>query len=325
MKLNKPSLSVKVIGVGGGGCQMAGRTKGKCGHMPGIEFVAIDTHFPRFKYWGDDEFTTIQLGPIEQFDGDSAPVVKAAGDPSFISRLREAIGEADLVVIVVGMGGTIGTAVSPLVARIAKGAGALVLAFVTTPYSAFSSEGVKRNRAAKEGIRHLRAEVHNMVVVSNDCLLRNRNYGCTVESFAHPDSTISRGIASLMEPVLVPGEVNINPGDFRRVMTIPGSAVMCMGTSRPYTNSALDAAMKALENPLVEIPVTGAKGVLISFWGNNKVATNEYREALEFLQHEVNPHADWIFGIAEPEGLRDYVSVTLIATGIGPPPRWSGP
>ena len=320
MELNRPLANVKVIGVGGAGCEVIRRVKRR-GEIPGVAYLAIDAGSQQTARNRDGGIVTAELLPADHTSSwDRDTVTKAARDPSFVSRLKQAISDADVVVMVAGMGGATGTGVSPDVAGIARETGAFVLPIVTMPRP---SEGKKRNKAAEEGISCLRTAVRNVVVVSQYRIIELGSHNnCGLFPFVEAETFLVEGICSIIELIAVPGEINVDLNDFRRVMGIPGVAVMCRGESRctgSNRNPVLEATEWALGRPTADIQLKGAEGVLVNFCGNSEVATAEYVDALDFVRREVNPNVDWAFGVFEPEGVGyDCVRVTLIATGLQP-------
>jgi cell division protein FtsZ len=237
--------------------------------------------------------------------------------------LKKALKDAELVFITVGMGGGTGTGAAPIVAKIARDSGALVIAVVTTP---FSFEGKKRFSVALSGIRRLKPEVDNLIIVHNDRLFqfveRNAPIG---EAFATADEAVSEGVLSVSQLVNVPGEINVDLADVKSVMNIPGGAIMAIGRGNHARYPAMEAAEQAISNPLLDINISGAKGVLFNFSGGPDLTLGEVNDAANLIAREVDPSAMIFFGMTTPsEELEGAVKLTVIATGIKPalPLNW---
>jgi cell division protein FtsZ len=246
----------------------------------------------------------------------------AGGDPRVGSRaaeegeflLKRAVKDAEMVFIAVGMGGGTGTGASPVVAKIAKESGAMVIAVVTTP---FSFEGKKRTEVAFGGLQQLRTVVDNMIIIHNDKLLQYGEHNMNVsDAFKMADDVVCEGIMSVSQLVNVPGEINVDMADVKRVMGIPGVTIMAIGIGTGQ-HSCMDATEQAMSNPLVDVKMTGAKGLLVSFSGGPDLTLTEVTEAGTLVSRECDPSCHFKFGLATlSEELRGKSKVTLIATGI---------
>jgi len=270
------------------------------GQVPGALCVQIGEHITR------------GLGA----GGDTRVGERAAEEGRFL--LKRALKDTELVFITVGMGGGTGTGAAPVVARIAKESNALVIAVVTTP---FSFEGKKRFAVALGGIRRLRPEVDNLIIVHNDHLFqfveRNAPIG---EAFATADEALSEGVLSVSQLVNVPGEINVDLADVKAVMSIPGGALMAIGRGDHARYPAMEAAEQAISNPLLDIDIKGAKGLLFNFCGGPDLTLGEVNDAANLIAREVDSSALIFFGMASPsDEFMGTVKLTVIATGIKPP------
>jgi cell division protein FtsZ len=309
----KAVAMIKVIGVGGGGCNTVRRMM-RARQIPGVEYVAANTDVK--------SLDLIQGALSVQIGEHMTHGFGAGGDPRVGSRaaeegeflLKRAVKDAEMVFVAVGMGGGTGTGASPVVAKIAKDSGAMVIAVVTTP---FSFEGKKRSEVAIGGLQQLRTVVDNMIIIHNDKLLQYGDHNTNIsEAFKMADDVVCEGIMSVSQLVNVPGEINVDMADVKRVMGIPGVTIMAIGQGAG-AHPAMDATEQAMSNPLVDVKMAGAKGLLVSFSGGPDLTLTEITEAGTLVSRECDPACHFKFGLASlSEELRGKSKVTLIATGI---------
>jgi cell division protein FtsZ len=304
-----------MIGVGGGGVNTVRRMM-RQGKVPGVEYIAVNTDIKSLESLSGSEALCIQIGEhlTRGFGagGNASIGEKAADEGRYL--LKRAAKDAELVFISVGMGGGTGTGAAPVVAQIAKESGALVIAVLTTP---FSFEGKRRFDVALAGIHQLRESADNMIIVHNDRLLQFADHNAPItRAFAIADEVVSEGISSVSSLVNVPGEINVDLADVKVVMSIPGIALMGIGRGSGKS-AAVEAAEQAISNPLLDINVKGAKGILLNYCGGPDLTLGGVNEAANLIARQVDPNAIIFFGMATPsEELQDQVKVTLIATGI---------
>jgi cell division protein FtsZ len=307
-----PAL-IKVIGVGGGGCNTVRRMM-RCQQIPGVEYIVANTDVKSLDLI--QGAISLQIGEhlTHGFGagGDVKVGKQAAEEGLFL--LKRVAKDAELIFITVGMGGGTGTGAAPVVARIAKESGALVLAVVTTP---FSFEGRKRLDVALAGVQRLKAEVDNMIVVHNDRLLQFSDHNASIsQAFAMADEVVSEGIMSVSQLINVPGEINVDLADVKMVMSLPGTAIMAMGQGEG-SHPAMDAAQQAISNPLLDVTIKGARGLLISFSGGPDLSLGEVTEAATLITREADPNCNFKFGLASlTEELLGKAKANIIATGI---------
>ncbi len=309
-----PSL-IKVIGVGGGGCNTVRRMmRGQ--QVPGVEYVVANTDIKSLDLV--QGALSLQIGEhlTHGFGagGDARVGQKAAEEGEFL--LKRAVKDAEMIFVTVGMGGGTGTGAAPVVASIARASGALVVAVVTTP---FSFEGRKRTEVAFGGLDRLKAEVDNMIIIHNDKLLQFSDHGASItQAFSMADDVVSEGIMSVSQLVNVPGEINVDLADVKAVMRLAGTAIMAIGQGEGQ-HPAMDAAEHAMNNPLVDVTMKGAKGLLVSFSGGPDLTLTEVNESATMICREADPNCNFKFGLASlSEELQGKAKVTLIATGIRP-------
>lgn len=313
----KAPAQIKVIGVGGGGCNSVRRMLHH-ERVPGVEYIAVNTDIKSLDSLSG-EAISVQIGEhlTHGFGagGDARVGAKAAEEGQIV--LKRAVKDAELVFITVGMGGGTGTGAAPVVAQMAKESGALVIAVVTTP---FAFEGKKRLDVALSGISRLKAAVDNIIVVHNDRLLQLVNHDTSVgNAFAMADEVVSEGILSVSQLVNVPGEINVDLADVKVVLGIPGTALMAIGQAQS-NHAAMDAVEQAISNPLLDVSMKGARGILLNFLGGSDLRIGEVNEAATLVARQADPKATIFFGMSAPnEELVGKAKVTLIATGIKMP------
>jgi len=228
-------------------------------------------------------------------------------------EIQEAVKGADMVFVTCGLGGGTGTSASPVVARIAKELGCLTVAVVT---KAFLLRGRQRSRIADAGLEELRKEVDAIIVIPNDRLLSNIEKNTTVKSaFAMCDDILRHAVEGIADLITTPGLVNIDFADIRTVMENAGSALMGIGMATGE-NRAIEAAKAAINSPLLDVSIAGAKGVLFSIAGGEDLTMFEIQDAAKVITESIDPEAKIIFGTVRDDKLKkNEVKVTVIATG----------
>lgn len=301
---------IKVIGVGGGGSNAVNRMVSD--GVQGVDFFIANTDVQVMKnspasnkiILGKD--TTKGLGA-----GGNPEIGKKAAEESE-SEIRSAIDGADMVFITAGMGGGTGTGAAPLVAKLAKDEGALTIGVVTKP---FTFEGKRRANNAKEGIEELKKYVDSLIVVSNDNLLEVIGRKPIEEAFQAADNVLRQGVQTISDLIAVPALVNLDFADVRSVMQNQGRALIGIGMA-DGEDKAITAAEKAIQSPLLEGNISGAKSAIINITGGDKVSLYDAQNAVAVIQDAAGGDVDCIFGIAINEQLGDAIIVTVIATGF---------
>ncbi len=223
-----------------------------------------------------------------------------------------------MVFVTAGMGGGTGTGASPIVAEVAREAGALTIGVVTKP---FTFEGMKRANRADDGIDALRDKVDTLIVIPNDRLLQISDAKTTLqEAFSTADDVLRQAIQGISEIITLPGMINLDFADVRKIMGQAGPALLAIGHGRG-SNRAEEAARNAVSSPLLDIAIKGARGVLFNVVGGRDLGIQEVNEAAMVVQEVVSDDAEIIFGAAIDETLGDEVKVTVIATGFQPAAR----
>jgi cell division protein FtsZ len=231
-------------------------------------------------------------------------------------EVKDAIKGADMVFITAGMGGGTGTGAAPLVAQVAKDAGALTIAVVSKP---FAFEGAHRRQIAEQGIAQLRQEVDTLIVIPNDRLLAICDQKATVaESFLMADDVLRQGIQGISELITTPGDINLDFADVRRIMSEAGPAIMAIGRASGE-NRAVQAAQAAISSPLLDVSIHGASGILFNVTSSGDMGLHELNMAAQVIAEVVDPDAEIIFGTATDPDLGEEVKITLIAVGFALP------
>ena len=302
---------IKVVGVGGGGCNAVNRMVEA--RIQGVEFVGINTDTQALMRC--DAESRIRIGDrITRglgVGGDPERGRQAAEDSR--DEIKETIKDADMVFITAGMGGGTGTGAAPVIAQIAKYAGALTIAVVTRP---FSFEGAKRKANADGGIANLQQEVDTLIVIPNDRLLALADEKTTVvESFLMADNVLRQGIHGISDLITTPGDINLDFADIRRIMSEAGPAIMAIGRSSGE-NRAVEAAQAAISSPLLDVSIHGATGILFNITSSGDLGLHELNMAAQIIAEVVDPDAEIIFGTATDPTLGQEVKLTLIAVGF---------
>ncbi|MDD5038288.1 MAG: cell division protein FtsZ [Dehalococcoidales bacterium] len=302
---------IKVIGVGGGGCNAITRMVRE--GIRGVEFIALNT---------DAAHLAVTEAPIRMQLGQKLTRgLGAGGDHNFGKKaaeesrdeLKELVSGADMIFVTAGMGGGTGTGGAPVVAEIAKQSGALTIAVVTKP---FAFEGTHRLRVAEEGINNLLGKADTLILIPNDRLLNLCDQKTTVDrAFNLADDVLRHGVQAISEVITVPGTINLDFADVKAIMKDAGPAWMSIGTGSGQ-NRAADAARQALASPLLDVSIEGSKGVLFNVIGDDSLTLFEVNEAAEVIKQAVDPEANIIFGVALHPDMGKEVKITLIATGF---------
>jgi len=317
--LDEAPARICVVGVGGGGCNAIIRML-KAKSIPGVKYVGVNTDLKSLGQMRDAD--VLQIGESLTRGMGAGGVPEVGGQAAEVDRkkLRDALKGPDLVFLAAGMGGGTGTGAAPVVADVARKVGALVVAVVTTP---FSFEGIRRQETALNGVSGLRDCVDNVIVIHNDRLLHLfGNEDVSMEqALRRADDAVMLGVLSVAELVNVPGEINVDMADVKSIMKLPGRALMAIGEGKG-PGGALEAARQAVNNPLLDLAIDGAQGVLFNVTGGRSLKLSEVNATGEFISSRVDSRAMIFFGMGNEPSWKDRVRVTLIATGI---PEGSAP
>ena len=305
------SARIKVIGVGGGGQNAVSRMYRE--RVPGVEYIAVNTDAQALL--GSDVPLKIRIG--EQLTGGKG----VGGDPDLGMRsaeesreeLYEAVRDSDMIFVACGMGGGTGTGAAPIIGQIAKETGALTVGVVTRP---FSFEGLRRASTADEGINRLREHVDTLLAIPNERLHVICEEEITADNaFRMADDVLRLGVQSIAELVTVSGEINVDFADVQAIMRDAGPAWMSIGWGIGE-HRAREAAQRAITNPLLDVSIEGARGVLFNISGGSDLMLSELHEAAEVIQRVVDPDANIIFGMVSDTKMENEIKLTIIATGF---------
>ena len=305
------TATIKVIGVGGAGNNAANRMVES--GIRGVEFISVNTD--RQALQESKAGAKIQIGEkITRGLGAGAnPDIGAQSAEESKAEIAEVLRGADMVFVTAGMGGGTGTGAAPIVAAAAKEMGILTIGVVTKP---FTFEGKKRLSQAERGIESLKGKVDTLVVIPNDKLLQIIDRKTSiVDAFKMADDVLRQGVQGISDLIAVPGLVNLDFADVKTIMLNTGMAHMGIGMASGE-NRAEDAAKQAIQSPLLETSIEGARGVIINITGGPDLGLHEVNTAAELVQRSVDPEANIIFGAVIDENMGDDISITVIATGF---------
>jgi len=316
MALVKPDLNtfakIKVLGVGGGGGN-AVNSMIASGQIKGVEFIGINTDAQALLACQAE--TKIQIGQklTRGLGSGGNPKIGREAAEESKERLQELLFDSDMVFVTAGMGGGTGTGACPIIAEVAKEAGALTVAVVTKP---FLFEGTRRMVAAEEGIENLKGKVDTLIVVPNQRLMDVIDKNLTlIEAFRLADGVLSQGVQGISDLITSTGLINVDFADVKTVMSGAGTALMGIG-SGVGENRAQTAARSAIASPLLETSIEGAKGMLFNIIGGADLTMNEVNQAAEIISKAADADAEIIFGAVIDEALVDQIKITVIATGF---------
>jgi len=315
--------NIKVVGVGGGGSNAVNRMIQA--EVRGIEFIAVNTDAQALARTDADRKIHIGDKLTKGLGAGGQPAIgtKAAEETS--DQIYEALKDADMVFITAGMGGGTGTGAAPVVAQIAQEIGALTVGVVTKP---FVFEGARRRANAEEGIANLKDKVDTLIIIPNDRLLQIVEKKTSIEAaFKVVDEVLHHGIQGIAELITVPGLINLDFADVKAIMSKAGSALMAIGRAEGEERAS-EAAKAAIASPLLEVSITGAKGVLFNITGGPDMTLFEVTEAADIISKAADPEANIIFGAVIDPRLQGEIKITVIATGFDgkvlPPPALRG-
>ena len=310
--MDRPQIgSIKVIGIGGGGSNAVNRMIEA--QVKGVEFIAMNTDAQALTLSKAD--TKLQLGEklTRGIGAGSNPEVGKKAAEESREEILSLVSGSDMVFIAAGMGGGTGTGAAPVVAEIAREAGALTVGVVTKP---FFFEGKKRMIQAEAGLACLKDKVDTLIVIPNDKLLNIAEKNTTlIDAFKIADDVLRQGVQGISDLIAVPGIINLDFADVKAIMSSAGTAIMGIGTAKG-DDRALNAAEQAISSPLLETSIMGAKGILLSITGSSDIRLLEITEAAKIISESADPDANIIFGAVIDEKLEDEVRITVIATGF---------
>lgn len=316
MGLVKPSnttfAKIKVIGIGGGGGN-AVNSMIASGQINGVEFISINTDAQALLT--SQAETKVQIGSnfTKGLGAGADPEVGRAAAEESREKLKDLLFDTDMVFITAGMGGGTGTGASPIIAEIAKEAGALTVSVVTKP---FAFEGIRRMQTAEEGIDILKDNVDTLIVIPNQRLMEVVDKKMTlIDAFRLADNVLGQGVKGISDLITIPGLINVDFADVKTIMLDSGSALMGIGEASGE-DRAITAARMAISSPLLEISIDGAKGILFNIIGGSDMTMTEVSDASAIISNAADPDANIIFGATIDEQLGSKIKISVIATGF---------
>src|SRR3989344_5261388 len=304
---------IKVIGVGGSGTNAVNhmvRSK-----IKGVEFIAVNTDAQDLHHSMAPKKIHIGKNLTRGLGTGMNPELGRKAAEETLEDVQGVIRGADMVFIACGMGGGTGTGASPVVARSARDQGILTIGVVTKP---FVFEGVQRSRMAEQGIEELSKEVDALIAIPNDRLLQIIGKNTSVsQAFAMCDEILLQAVEGISELITTPGIINVDFADIRTVLEDAGSALMGVGVASGE-NRATEAAKAAINSPLLDVSIEGARGVLFAISGGDDMSMMEIQEAAQVITDSIDPEAKVIFGTIHDTRLKKgQVKITVIASGFG--------
>ncbi len=302
---------IRVVGVGGGGSNAVNRMVAE--RIQGVDFIAANT---------DAQALMLSSAPVRVRMGDGRTRgLGAGGRPEMGSKaaeesadeLSDVLTGSDMVFITAGMGGGTGTGAAPVIARLARDAGALTIGVVTKP---FTFEGSHRALTAEDGINRLKEEVDTLIVIPNDRLLEMADKRTSLtNAFKLADEVLRQGIQGISELITVPGLINLDFADVKTIMSEGGAALMAVGEGEG-DEAAVTAAQAAINNNLLDISIDGARGILFNITGGPNMSLHAVYQAAAIIKDTAHPDVNMIFGAVIDEAMVDKIRITVIATGF---------
>ena len=305
------TATIKVIGVGGAGNNAVNRMI-EAG-IRNVEFIAVNTD--RQTLNESKASSKIQIGEklTRGLGAGANPDIGSQAAEESRAEIAEILKGADMVFVTAGMGGGTGTGAAPIVAATAKEMGILTIGVVTKP---FTFEGKKRLAQAERGIASLKGKVDTLVVIPNDKLLQVIDRKTSmVEAFRMADDVLRQGVQGISDLISVAGVINLDFADIRTIMLNQGMAHMGIGCASGE-NRAEDAAKQAIQSPMLETSIEGARGIIINITGGSDMGLHEANTAAELIQRSADPEANIIFGTVIDDSMGDELQITVIATGF---------
>ncbi len=308
----KTTTKIKVVGIGGSGCNAISRMK-KC-QIKGVDLIVINTDIQDLKRANADFRVRIGEKITQGLGAGMNPEIGHKAALENKQEINEILKGAEMVFITYGAGGGTGTGAGPVVADIAKDQGALTLAIVTKP---FSFEGVFRQKVAVTGVKKLKEKVDTLITISNDKLISILGSDVSLlNAFWICDDVLRQAVQGVSDLILLPGIINVDFADIKAIMKNSGTALFGIGKAQGEKR-AERAALSAINSPLLDLSPKGAQGVLFNVSGSKDISLSEINEVARVITQEVNSEAKVIFGAVQDEKLKQgEIKVTVIATGF---------
>lgn len=303
---------IKIIGVGGAGKNVTNymiRSK-----VQGVEFIAINTDAQDLHHSLAKKKIHIGKNLTNGLGAGMNPDLGKRAAEETAEEIQDVLKGANMVFVTAGFGGGTGTGAAPIIAKFAKDLGVLTVAVVTKP---FMFEGLNRMSIATQGLDQLRQAVDALIVIPNDRILSVAPEGTTADkAFAMSDKVLKEAVEGISDLITIPGRINVDFADILAIMSDAGSALMGMGRAIGEKR-AEEAAKNAINSPLLDVSIAGAKGVLLSVAGGDDLTINEIQDAAKIVTESIDPNAKVIFGTSKTDKLKkNEIKVTVIATGF---------
>lgn len=304
-------VNIRVIGIGGGGGNAVNRMiEAK---LQGVKYISTNTDAQVLAFSNAEQKIQIGSSITKGLGSGSNPDIGRRAVEEDKEKIAKILDGADMVFITAGMGGGTGTGGAPIIAQLSKDIGALTVGVVTKP---FSFEGHKRMRQAEEGIKLLKENVDTLIVIPNDRLLKIVDENTSVlEAFKVADEVLLDGIHGISDIVVESGLINVDFADVKMIIENAGTAIMGIGRASGE-DRARKAAQSAINSPLLETNINGAKGILFNISGGTNLTLHEVNKAAEIISQAANPEADIIFGAVIDKEMEDGIKITVIAAGF---------
>ncbi len=303
---------IRVMGVGGGGTNALNSMIAQS-TIQGVDFIAVNTDAQSLLL--NQAATKMQIGEdlTKGLGSGGNPEIGSAAAEESYEKIKELLDGTDMLFLTAGFGGGTGSGATPVIARAAKEVGALTVAVVTKP---FAFEGTRRMVTAEDALEQLKEKVDTLIVIPNQRILDVVDKKLSLlEAFKVADSVLTQGVQGISDLITLPGLINVDFADVKTIMANAGSALMGIGTG-VGENRAQAAARGAVASPLLEISMTGARGVLFNIIGGPDLTMNEVDEAAKIIASEADPYANIIFGATIDDTMHDQMKITVIATGF---------
>jgi cell division protein FtsZ len=302
---------IKVVGVGGAGCSAVNRMVDA--GIKGVEFIVANTDVQALHFNKANKKIHIGKSITRGLGAGMNPDLGRQAAEESQNDIRDALKDADMVFVTCGLGGGTGTGASPIVAEIARDLGALTVSVVTKP---FAFEGAQRRNIAERGLTELTDKVDTIITIPNDKLLQVIDKKTTLlDAFMVADEVLHQGVQGIAELITVPGLINVDFADVKAVMANAGSALMGIGQASGE-NKAIEAAKAAINSPLLEMSIEGARGILLTITGGPSLGMNEVNEAAKIITTSADEDAKIIFGTVIDPKMKDEIKITVVATGF---------
>ncbi len=316
MEYNNQSLSesfarIKVIGVGGGGCNAVNRMIEE--GLQGIEFITVNTDGQALLQSKAQKRVRIGDKVTRGLGAGGNPEIGEKSAEESAEELYEVLKGSDMVFVTAGLGGGTGTGAAPIVAQIAHEIGALTIGVVTRP---FTFEGSKRQQSAERGIAKLKEQADTLIVIPNDRLLQIVDKKANLQdAFSMADDVLRQGIQGISELITIPGLINLDFADVRAIMSEGGAALMAVGRATGEDRARVAADM-AISSQLLDVTINGARGILFNVTGGPNLTLYEVNQAAAIIKETAHPDVNLIFGAVIDPTMGEEVRITVIATGF---------